>query len=367
MEELKNRHEEELRLKIVVTADLHLTTSQDNPERFHALENILLQMVEEKIGVLIITGDLFHESSQNYSEFDELCGKQDFSDIHIYVLPGNHDLHLDNSRISSENVEVISESKLMHLDEKGIGFLFLPYQSGKDMGQEIASFSMELNPEKWILFGHGDWVEGMRESNPLEPGVYMPLTRTDIDTFQPIAVFLGHIHKPMDRGKVHYPGSPCPLDITETGRRRYIVADTETGSIESRRVYSDLIYFDETIIILPVDDEDSFLRSQIGRMIDRWEVTESERSQIQLRIRVKGYTSDLRLLKKVLKEGFSQFSFYKDSEPDISEVSVSKDVERAEIARRVSESIRDIGWPETPDQPPEGQILLEALKVIYGD
>ena len=48
-------------MKIALTADLHLTSKDKYPERYNALENILDQVVANKIEILIIqiTSDLF--------------------------------------------------------------------------------------------------------------------------------------------------------------------------------------------------------------------------------------------------------------------------------------------------------------------
>ena len=48
-------------MKIAVTADVHLTTREDNPERFNALEDILGSLEGLGIEHLIIAGDLFNK------------------------------------------------------------------------------------------------------------------------------------------------------------------------------------------------------------------------------------------------------------------------------------------------------------------
>ena len=99
--------------------------------------------------------------------------------------------------------------------------LFLPYRHGRSMGEEIEPFANQLVDEDWLLLSHGDWSGGLRKPNPHEPGIYMPLTRKDIELYKPSCIVLGHIHIPMDLPPIHYPGSPCGLDITESGKRRY--------------------------------------------------------------------------------------------------------------------------------------------------
>ncbi len=354
-------------MKIAVTADLHLTSFKDHPERYHALENILDQMLKADIRTLIIAGDLFHADFRNYTEFEGVCQKPRYRDVQFHIIPGNHDGRIESRKFVVENVTVHSQPVIHTFDLMSLPFLFLPYQKGKNMGEVIILFHSELSPNGWILIGHGDWIEGMREPNPFEPGIYMPLTRSDIERFKPAQVILGHIHKPLDRNSIHYTGSPCGLDITETGKRRFLVIDSENGSIESRIVDTDIIYFDESFIVLPVEDEKHFIENQIQSRMKEWHIKESEKNKVKLRVKINGYCKDKNGLMMTLKESFEKCPFYQDQEPDLSSVFISDDVDREEITRRVLEKIGDLKWPQNEDEPGKEEIMLKALHVIYGD
>ena len=352
-------------MKIAITADLHLTTRESHPERYHAFENILEQMIDDKIDTMIVAGDLFHETCRNAAELETICRNPKYKHVQFHFVPGNHDALLEASIFASENIFVHTEPQIHRFDLMSMPFVFLPYQKEKTMGEALAPLASEVEPHRWILVGHGDWVEGMREVNPMEPGVYMPLTRTDLESFRPARAILGHIHKSMDRGIVHYPGSPCPMDIGETGRRRFLIIDAETGMIQSRKVDSDILYFDESLLILPVEDEVVYLMSQIDSKQKAWALTKAEKSRTQLRIKVRGYTSDKKRLMETVKAGFEGFAYYKNSGPDLDEVSLSVNVERAEIAHRVMNEIDQLTWSTDENEPGKDQILLEALRAIY--
>ncbi len=354
-------------MKIAVTADLHLTSRGANPERFNHLEQLLDDLIDARINTLIVAGDLFHESSRNYSDFEKVCRDAKYRQIYFHVIPGNHDVKLDAKSMAAENVTIYSEPTIHQFDLMSQPILFLPYQKEKSMGDVIAVFRPSLEPQGWILVSHGDWVEGVRTGNPMEPGIYMPLTRPDVELFQPTRVILGHIHKPTDRGIVHYPGSPFPLDITETGRRRIQLIDLETGQVESRDANPDCIYFDESLLILPVEDEEAYIQTQIQSRLSAWSLSETEKGKVRLRIKVRGYSADKKQLAVILKDSLQDFSFYKGAEPDIDEVFLADDIERAEIARRVRSSIDELSWSESEDEPTREDILLQALHVIYGD
>ena len=74
-------------MKIAITADLHLTSREQRPERFEALENILADLHAQEIDTLIIAGDLFDQSRQNYAEFEQLCRKPEHTNLNLYVIP----------------------------------------------------------------------------------------------------------------------------------------------------------------------------------------------------------------------------------------------------------------------------------------
>ena len=351
-------------MKIAITADLHLTTRKKHPERYHALENILQQCVDEGIQYLIVAGDLFDAESRNYSEFEALIKKQAFQNILCTIIPGNHDARLGNTHFTAKNIIVFSEPIVHKFDLMSLPLFFVPYKKDQTMGETIASFHSQLPSGEWILIGHGDWVEGMHEPNPLEPGVYMPLTRVDLESYQPLCVVLGHIHKPTDREVISYPGSPCPLDINETGKRRYFILETENGSVQSRYVDTDMIYFNESIVVLPVSDEAGYLLNQIHNKISAWHLSDYEKSKTKVRIKVQGYTKDKRGLLETITKGFTDFTFY-DTEPNMDDVGLSEDLERAEIAQRAAKWIQDLHQPSKDQEPDDDQILLEALKTIY--
>lgn len=352
-------------MEIAVTADLHLTAKSKHPERFHALEDILKQMLRSKIGILVVAGDLFDEENRNTSEFELLCKDPKYRSIQFHIIPGNHDLRLSAKSFASENITVYSQPELKQFDLMSLPLLFLPFRKEQTMGEALAPFDSQIRRGEWILVGHGDWVEGMNEPNPLEPGVYMPLTRTDIESTQPARAILGHIHKPYDKETVLYPGSPCGLDITETGRRRFLVLDAETGSVKSKPVATDVLFFDEWLITLPVENEEPFVQEKLAVMMKSWKISESEKNRVTIRLKVSGYTTDKSRLMKTICNVCKGMRFYPDDEPDLSEVSVSEDVERAGVAERVRRVIDAMEWPDSPDAPSREAAFLHALRAIY--
>ncbi|NIM95045.1 MAG: hypothetical protein GTO18_15205 [Anaerolineales bacterium] len=354
-------------MKIAITADLHLTGKDNHPERYNALKNILDQMQGDHVEHLIIAGDLFDTSQKDFSEFEKLCALKRYKSIQIHIIPGNHDADLSDKSIAAENVHVYQKPNFLDLDEGGTSFFMLPYSDGKTMGEILESKAETLKTKQWILIGHGDWSEGLRAPNPYEPGIYMPLTTSDVYRYQPLRVFLGHIHVPMDKDRVHYVGSPCGLDITESGKRRYVIYDTVLDEVEPRLVDTDVLFFDETFVMLPGEDEKTFIKNACSERIKSWELSKEEREKVQVRIKVRGFCSDRKGLMSWIKTSFRYYASYKDEDPDISEVLISSGEDLRYIAEQVKDRVEHLEWREGYDEPDEGEILLAALHVIYGE
>ncbi|MFP6874900.1 MAG: metallophosphoesterase [Verrucomicrobiales bacterium] len=350
-------------MKIAVTADVHLTTHEDNPERLNALANIFDSLADLEINQLIIAGDLFNKDISNYSEFEKLCGQHDKVTVHL--IAGNHDPSVEANRFTTGNVRVYGEPTRVDLDGT---FLFVPYQLGTSMGKAIATEVEKLEPGKWILVGHGNYCRGIRQAGPDEQGTYMPLFRSDIDRYKPRTVLLGHIHIRSSTGIVHYPGSPCGLDITEVGRRNFLVYDTENADISPHPVNTDALFFQESFMIVPRDDELSRLKQEIEQRIGSWGLDESGLGRVQLRIRARGFCNDKQAIADLLRESFRDFSHYKDADPDVSKLSVNNNNELGFIAKRVEEEIANMDWGSCPAEArtDPDEIMGQALQVIYG-
>ena len=152
-----------------------------------------------------------------------------------------------------------------------------------------------------------------------------------------------------------------------TGNRRFLVFDCETGTVTSHPVDTETIYFNESFLILPVADEALYLRNQIKTRMAGWKLSDADKRKVKLRIRVRGYTADKRNVLNILESCFIGFDFYDDDGPDIDDVFIADDLEKAEIARRVEKEIGKLQWADGEMEPEKDQILLEALHAIYGD
>jgi DNA repair protein SbcD/Mre11 len=343
-------------MKIAITADFHLKADGASKGRLKALRNIIDQMILDEVSHLIIAGDLFDIKSHNYSIFDDICKEKDYRDISFYIISGNHDPGLKQNQFSAKNIMVFEKPTLMKIAEFKAPFFFIPYEN-RSMGQVLAESKL---PDDWMLVAHGDYLPGIRQPNLYEAGIYMPLSRSDIEYYRPGKVFLGHIHKGMQLGKVFYPGSPCPMDINETGRRRFLLLDSLNMEVITRTVDTEEIFFNETLRAIPLSDEFGYIRETAQKMIKGWALEDLELKKARLRIKVRGYTSDKKRLAEVLEEVFFRFDFIDGNGPDLSEVLLFDDPERIRIVERIKEEIDSLEH----EQEFKEDIMEKALEII---
>jgi DNA repair exonuclease SbcCD nuclease subunit len=350
-------------MKIAITADVHLKTETSSPERFNALRDVMNQVVKENIDTVIIAGDLFDMESRNYSLFDSICKDKKYSGLNFHIIPGNHDQLVSNKYFTADNITVYTEPKLVFLEEGGPGFFFIPYVAGGSIGEVLAKDRSSLSG-RWLLVGHGDYLSGTKNPNSYESGMYMPLGRSDIEYYNPARVILGHIHKKMQSGKVCYPGSPCGMDINETGKRSFMVLDTNDLSFTEKTVNTDYIYFSESLLAVPVADEFEYIKKKIASMIESWDLKAEEAPMARIRISVSGYCSDLKLLQSTISQSLLNYKFYNDEGPDFSGVSVFDEPERVSIVERVRKKVEAEAEGAQLSSEKKDRILESAIGLV---
>jgi exonuclease SbcD len=352
-------------MKIAVTADLHLTSFEEHPERFHALENILDQLVEQEINTLIIAGDLFDVSCTTPGEFEEIVKQKKYSKIDIFIIPGNHDPVVVQGTFSLPNIHYLTTPQLVRLVDS-IPFVFIPYKIGSSIGEILAENQFPVDSGNWVLVSHGDWLSGTFQKNQYEIGTYMPMSGRDILLYKPKKVFLGHIHAKTDSSIVHFPGSPCGMDPTETGYRTYLIFDTNTWQFERKVVDTEVIFFNEQITVLPLENEELYVSNLLSSMVERWGVHPTHISKIRLRVKVRSYSRDRDNLSNLIRVYFKDYQFTDQNQPDISQVRISNDFTQIKIAEMVKQKVDELVLNEKPEEADPDDVLLAAMNVIFG-
>ena len=174
------------------------------------------------------------------------------------------------------------------------------------------------------------------------------------------------ISKPVNWGTVYYTGSPCGLDIGETGKRRFLVYDTTDRSVVPMVVATDLLYFKESFVIVPLDNEVPLLKQEIAKRIESWNIEPSDYSKVIVRVEAIGYAMDRSAILSTLRESFDRFKYYKDEGPLIEKLSASTDRQLSAIAERTMRLIDKLEWDFGGDEPERELLKIEALQAIYG-
>ena len=351
-------------MKIAITADVHLTSRERNPERYRAFENILDQLVDLKIENLIVAGDLFDASCKDPGEFEKLIDHEKYASISVHIIPGNHDPVISEGAFALQNIHYISRPQCMEFSQGNV-FIFLPYQPNSSVGEALADFTHPLTPDAWVLIAHGDNLASTSLRNTYENGLYMPLSGRDIQLYKPKKVFLGHIHARMDATIVHLPGSPCGLDPTETGMRSFLIYDTKSGQVVRLLVETDFIYYQETITVLPLADEETYISQIIRNKVSAWKLDDDQKKKVRVRINLQGYSTNRGNLSSLVMELLGQHKIKLIEPPDLSKVKISNDVMRSEIASTVQKRILELYLPDDQDEPTKDEIILSAMNQIY--
>lgn len=357
-------------MKIAITADLHLR--EERPERFNTLKRLLQDLLSQDIHDLVIAGDLFDRETTNYGSFDDLV--RNFPDIRLHIIPGNHDSGLSQRHFTSPNVRVFSEPGFQEIGP--VEFLFLPYRAGRLMDEVLTEvLGQKDRPSRWVLLGHGDYIGSYHEPHPYEKGIYMPLSARAIERHQPHKVILGHIHRPywQGLGKVHYPGSPCGLDINETGLRGFLVMDLETMEIEPRMLEPEVIYFVETLWVYPVDEETDLLQDSLQEMVNSWKLDREDLAKVVLRLHLRGYAKDKQKVVKIVKEFLSKrgIRLYDKGEPVASQLKSLLEDPYYDESQRLLKGLRPVINALELKDLREGyllkeEVLGEVLDILYG-
>ncbi len=356
-------------MKIAITADIHLDVN--HPDRRDALMDILEQLEREGISDLIIAGDLFDKDGDDtaYASFRECCRAH--PSIKLHIIPGNHDPEKSLRHIDEKNLVKYFKTEAKNFD--GFFMLFIPYKKGLSMSEELQANYEEISENSWGFVGHGDFIDGRREINPLEKGVYMPLKRGDLGLPGLRRVFLGHIHKPTDpkqplAGKVTYPGSPQGLDVTESGSRSFIIYDTKNDVVTSCKVNGSKYFLDETIFVFPDDRENEILADEFKTRIRKSQIPlEAIKEKGLIRIKIMGFVSDIESLKESFRKVFNEVGItpYDDRTPNFDQLFAVTDTKKEKLSQMVLEKINRCEWNFGGNEPSLEEVKMASMRFIY--
>lgn len=222
-------------MKFIHTADIHwgMTPDSDRPwgkKREQAIRLTFQAIIEEAkeihADLLLISGDLFHRQplARDLKEVNYL-----FSTIpatRVVIIAGNHDRVRKSSALLSfswsSNVTYLMDEELssVYFEDINTEVYGFSYHTAEIPEDKTTQFVIPNNHRKKILMLHGGDAK------------HVPFDKSALAAMPFSYIALGHIHKPavLLENRMAYPGSPEPLDLTETGAHGYLVGELDDHS-----------------------------------------------------------------------------------------------------------------------------------------
>lgn len=225
-------------MRILQTADFHLKPG--TPERIDILESLISQASENNCDAMIICGDLFEDKiSANKLRPDIRMLFETYSQLKIYLLPGNHDVDVYSQGYSyGKNVELINKWPFKFKECDGWFIVMIPYVSEGSFKQAL--HKVNFPPQKTIIFSHGTLYDERFSFIYEDLGdfaKYMPIYSWNIEN-KARYIGLGHFHSKMIKTKfkdtiVTYTGAPVAVGSKCIGERKYFRIElNQNGELE---------------------------------------------------------------------------------------------------------------------------------------
>ncbi len=244
-------------MRFIHTADFHLGAAPDKdkpwgPARADAVRRSLAEIVEicnrEQADLLLIAGDLFHRppSEAELKETDYLFSR--LAITKVVLIAGNHDFVRPGCTYTvhrfPENVFFLSSPQLSVLSfpQWNLDLYGFSYDSEKRPDNPLTDFTLPTDGKRHLLLMHGGDAE------------HVPFRLNALQEMGWDYAALGHIHKPSvsSDGRIAMPGTPEPLDRSETGPHGYYLGELTAQKFTlSWRTFSHFEYSDLKINVTP--------------------------------------------------------------------------------------------------------------------
>jgi DNA repair exonuclease SbcCD nuclease subunit len=183
--------------------------------------NIVKRAGDNKVHLLLISGDLFEDEYITIGDLKELNNQfTKIIDTKVIIIAGNHDPIIGNksnySLINwSNNVHIINtEIEKLVFEDIGVDIYGLSWNKKQIKDNLLNDIQIEDKNKINILLAHGDIYQ---QSN------YLPIDKNNLIQKGFDYVALGHIHKSdFIADNIAYCGSPEPLDFSESDKHGII-------------------------------------------------------------------------------------------------------------------------------------------------
>lgn len=217
-------------MKILHTADLHLTGVHDN--RWHTLAELLRIGKAQSVDLFVICGDLFDRSIDSERLRPQIRELFSGNGFRILILPGNHDQNAYREGLFfGDDVSIVNDWKTP-FEIGDVSVWGIPFEklSGTETIERIRAIASSLTGSRTnILLLHGELLDSFFQRTDFgDEGQerYMPVRLSYFENTGFDYVLAGHFHRSFDIRSLHdggsfvYSGSPVSITKRETGRRR---------------------------------------------------------------------------------------------------------------------------------------------------
>lgn len=232
-------------VKILQCGDMHFDTPfkeldsirgvRSKEELLEVFSNIVEIARDESVEVLLITGDVFDNSTVSKSTLHFIKDKlASIPDIRVFISPGNHDPYNINSFYKlvkwSDNVHIFtSDIEKVYIQDLNLAIWGAAFTEKYVRKSFLKDFKVD-NDNINIMVLHGDIAKG-EEENP-----YNPLTTSEISNSKLDYLALGHRHgfSGIQReGNTYYAYAGCPQGrgFDELGNKGIIIGEVSKGAV----------------------------------------------------------------------------------------------------------------------------------------
>jgi exonuclease SbcD len=305
-------------MRILHTSDWHLGKRlfklDRSEEHARFLNWLLLTLIEQKIDLLIVAGDIFdvptppHQSLEMFYEFLHRVSVE--TKTETLIIAGNHDsgllLEAPAKLLTPHRVKVwgklsdLPEDHWVSLDIRGekldvcaIPFFrsyeLLPHGEGDALLALKTYLTKPKSAPQLLMLHH---LAGIFEAAGSEQVITLSgvdsIPHEVLEGFDYVA--LGHIHKPQKIGKAaYYSGSPIPMRFSETHPKSVMILELKNGKFEIEKL---LIPLSRALHILKVNETN--WREKVAAIEGTTELTPMVEIQMSLTQPVMGRIDEIK-------------------------------------------------------------------------
>lgn len=271
--------------------------------QFEELGEISNLVLEHDIDFIVHGGDVFHSNRPSHELVRDLIGWARYTNVPIYVVPGNHDLLGYNpNSISSVGLGVLFESELFYpLDEK-------VFEEEKVYFKGVLP-EVEPHNDKYILDEKwNNFVRIIVSHNYISPLPLMfPYLSTREVKTNANLFLIGHLHDPSDTtsGGVRFinPGALSRWEIDSKDRvPTVLLIEIENGNVDVQKIQLACAKRAEEIFDLTKVGEQKEKEDQLKSFMESLEATNFETNDIEALVLAAGKNQGIeeRILNKSL-------------------------------------------------------------------